>query len=96
MKKKKMRILMKTTILRQTELKIMLTQLGEEDVDLALVVVAPAKLADTQPLSVVANEDTLRLTLTRLHTGSQSLSRIRLKSRSRRSKLTNPCIMRHL
>ena len=96
MKKKKTRILMKTTILRLTELKIMQTQLGEEDVDLAHVVVAPAKLADTQPLSVVANEDTLRLTLTRHPTGSQSLSRIRLKSRSPRSKLTNPCIMRHL
>ena len=87
---------MKTTILRLTELKIMQTQRGEEDVDLAHVVVAPVKLADTQPLSVVANEDTLRLTLTRHPTGSQSLSRIRLKSHSPRSKLTNPCIMRHL
>ena len=93
--KKKMRILMKTTILRLTELMIMQTQPGEGDVDLALVVVAPAKLADTQPPSVVANEDIRRLMPTRHLTGSQSLSRIRLKSRSPRSKLTSPCIMRH-
>ena len=94
--KKKMRILMKTTILRLTELKIMQTQLGEEDVDLVHVVAAPAKLADTQPLSVVANEDIRRLMAIRHPTGSQSLSRIRLKRHSPRSKLTSPCIMRHL
>ena len=87
---------MKTTILRLTELKIMQIQLGEEDVDLAHVVAAPAKLADTQPLSVVANVDTLRLMAIRHPTGSLSLSKIRLKSRSPRSKLINPYIMRHL